>query len=440
VAAERDETVKKAEKLLKQGKLAAAIEEYVRLVEDNPGDWNSANALGDLYVKAGETERAAALFTRAADHLYGEGFFPRASAVYKKVLKVRSGDDHTLWQLADIAGRNGIARDARSHYTRLIEDRRAAGNEQGAVDCIIRLGLLDDASIDAKRTAAAALIERGERKQAAPLILGVADALAKEGRLPDAVYALREAVPLDPDNQEIQAKLAELSPSDQVVEQSQSAATIVAPPAIDQEPEPVTAVAAVVETVADPPEITITTDTATLDAATLLESVTADPAVASAGLTVPPAPAATDDLPLESFFEDLRGRVAREQEVRARQQFEEGVRHLEENRRAEAMASLEEASRTPALRFEAASHLSRIHLGRGDLSTAVEWMERALEAPAPTTEDRIGLMYDLADTLTKQGENSRAMALLIELESESPDYEDVRERIVQLSQTEIGNP
>jgi hypothetical protein len=67
-------------------------------------------------------------------------------------------------------------------------------------------------------------------------------------------------------------------------------------------------------------------------------------------------------------------------------------------------------------------------------------MERALEAPAPTTEDRIGLMYDLADTLTKQGENSRAMALLIELESESPDYEDVRERIVQLSQTEIGNP
>jgi tetratricopeptide (TPR) repeat protein len=135
VPVDRDETLKKADKLLKQGKLAAAIEEYVRLVEDKPGDWNTVNALGDLYLKAGETERAAEQFNRAADHLYGEGFLPRASAVYKKVLKIRSGDDHALWHLADIAGRNGLTLDARSHYGRLIQDRRAAGNEQGAVDC-----------------------------------------------------------------------------------------------------------------------------------------------------------------------------------------------------------------------------------------------------------------------------------------------------------------
>ena len=112
--AERDETLKKAEKLLKQGKMAAAIAEYVRLVEDKPSDWNSANVLGDLYVKVGQPGSAADIFTRAADHLYGEGFFPRASAVYKKVLKVRSGDDHALWQLADIAGRNRLSLDARS--------------------------------------------------------------------------------------------------------------------------------------------------------------------------------------------------------------------------------------------------------------------------------------------------------------------------------------
>ncbi len=62
MAVDRDDTLKKAEKLLKQGKMAAAIEEYVRLVEDNPDDWNSANALGDLYVKVGQAERAAEQF------------------------------------------------------------------------------------------------------------------------------------------------------------------------------------------------------------------------------------------------------------------------------------------------------------------------------------------------------------------------------------------
>ena len=49
------------------------------------------------------------------------------------------------------------------------------------------------------------------------------------------------------------------------------------------------------------------------------------------------------------------------------------------------------------------------------------------------------MMYDLADTLARQGEASRAMALFMEVDSESSGYRDVRERIAHLSHTEIGN-
>jgi tetratricopeptide (TPR) repeat protein len=375
VAVDRDETLKKAEKLLKQGKIAAAIEEYVRLLEDYPDDWNSANALGDLYVKAGQADRAAEQFNRAADHLYGEGFFPRASAVYKKVLKVRSNDDHALWQLADIAGGNGLLLDARSHYNRLIQDRRAAGNEQGAVDCVIRLGQLADANVEAKRLAAKALVARGETRPAARLLLRVADLDTREGRLPEALEAVREAAQLDPDDAEIQEKLA-------------AAASVAEPAPTPAMPEP----------------------------------------IGSLG----------DALPLESFFEELRGKVARDQEVRAREQLDRGVECLADTRFDEAIASFEEAARTPAMRFQASSHLARICLGRDDLQAAVDWLERALEAPAPAPEDRVALMYDLADTLARQGEGSRAMARFMEVESESLGYRDVRDRIAQLSQAEIG--
>jgi tetratricopeptide (TPR) repeat protein len=281
VAANREETLKAAEKLLKQGKMAAAIEEYVRLVEDKPDDWNTANTLGDLYVKAGQADRAAEQFNRAADHLYGEGFYPRAAAVYKKALKVKSGDDHALWQLADIAGRNGLSLDARAHYNRLIQDRRAAGNEQGAVDCVIRLGQLADASVDAKRVAATALVERGESKQAARLILGIADLHTKEGRGPETLSALREAARLDPDDAEIQEKLAAV--------------------AFIEEPEP-----AVEEPIAEPGPIATSPPIATPE--------TAPDPLASLG----------EALPLESFFEELRGKVARDQEARAREQVDRG--------------------------------------------------------------------------------------------------------------------
>jgi tetratricopeptide (TPR) repeat protein len=405
VPLDRDETLKKAEKLLKQGKVAAAIEEYVRLVEDKPSDWNSANTLGDLYVKAGDAPRAAEQFNRAADHLYGEGFFPRASAVYKKVLKVSSGDDHALWQLADIAGRNGLSLDARSYYSRLIQDRRAAGNEDGAVDCLVRLGQLEDASLEARRVAAKALVDRGETKQAARMLLSAADALMKDGRLPEALEGLKEAAQLDPEDQEIREKLEAVTPADDV---------------------------AMAGALPDPVNVVMAAD----DNPVVHEPVVAEPVVAATLADAVP----DEPLPLESFFEELRGKVARDQEVRAREQFDQGLRHLDENRHDEAITSLEEAVRTPALRFEAASHLARAWLGRGDLQMAVDWMERALEAPAPADNDRLALMYDLADTLARQGETSRAMALFMEVESDVSGYRDVRERITRLSQAEIGNP
>ena len=200
------------------------------------------------------------------------------------MLKVRSNDDHALWQLADIAGRNGLSLDARSHYNRLIQDRRAAGNEQGAVDCLIRLGQLADANVDAKRVAARALVERGETKPAARLILGVADLHTKEGRGPEALVALREAARLDPDDAEIQEKLAAVS-----LHRRGAAPPVAEPePVALSEPEP--------------------------------EPSTPEPIQA----TPEPIESLGEALPLESFFEEFRDKVARDQEARAREQLDRG--------------------------------------------------------------------------------------------------------------------
>jgi tetratricopeptide (TPR) repeat protein len=242
-------------------------------------------------------------------------------------------------------------------------------------------------------------------KQAARLVLSVADVLTKEGCLPEALDALKEAVQLDPDNPEIREKLAAAIPVDQI-----------APPVQEVAPEIVEASAPVSEVAA----VGVPDQTAEEPAAPV------------------PAEATEEPLPLESFFEELRGKIARDQETRAREQLDRGLEHLADNRVDDAIASLEEAARMPAMRFEASSHLARISLGRGDLQAAADWMERALKAPAPAVGDRLEIMYDLADTLARQGEASRAMALFMEVDSESSGYRDVRERIAHLSHTEIG--
>ena len=87
MAFDRALTLRNAEKLIRQGKLADGIAEYVRIVEDAPGDWNAKNTLGDLYARAGQVERATNQFLEVAESLREEGQFVKAAAIYKKLLK-----------------------------------------------------------------------------------------------------------------------------------------------------------------------------------------------------------------------------------------------------------------------------------------------------------------------------------------------------------------
>ena len=78
----------KAQILMQQGKVPQAIEAYTQVVRHNPADWSSANTLGDLFVRAGLTQQAIHEYTRIADDLAKAGFFARAGAIYKKVLRL----------------------------------------------------------------------------------------------------------------------------------------------------------------------------------------------------------------------------------------------------------------------------------------------------------------------------------------------------------------
>ena len=207
MAIDRDATLKKAEKLLRQGKLEGAIAEYVRLVEEQPKDWNSINALGDLYVRANQIENAVKQFTQIADYLHAEGFMPKAAAVYKKILKIKSDDEHTLLQLADLATRQGVLVDAKTYYRQIAERRRAKGDQVGAADIAIKLGELDADDADAKITAARAAQSINDARRAGAFLIEAADAFEKQKRIPDALGALAEALALDPEDSVLRSRL-----------------------------------------------------------------------------------------------------------------------------------------------------------------------------------------------------------------------------------------
>lgn len=197
---DRAATLRQAEKLLRQGKLDLAIAEYQRLVEDQPQDWNTGNLLGDLLVRAGQLDAAIAEFSRIAASLRKEGFFSKAAALNKKILKLRPDDDHAQVEAGELAAAQGLLVDARAFLTSASQTRKNRGDQRGALELTVRIGTLDAHDVHARLAAAHAKHALGDLPGALRDLAGLAAMLVEADRELDAVEPLRELVALDPAN------------------------------------------------------------------------------------------------------------------------------------------------------------------------------------------------------------------------------------------------
>jgi tetratricopeptide (TPR) repeat protein len=638
LALDREDTLKKAEKLLRQGRLELAIAEYVRVVEDQPRDWATANTLGDMYVRAGQTQKAAAQYARIADHFMREGFYPKAGALYKKILKITPEDEASQVKLAELSTKQGLLADAKAYWNAIAARRRARGDMQGAAEVVLRLGELDPADFDARFAAARTLVEMRDEKTAAVRFRELYADLLEKGRVGEAIAALRQAVALNPSDTEGRVTLArtliaagdynaarqyldretagtdpalltalldmelrsgeleqarelvtqllaiDASLRDKVVElawtlggnpdaafvcidaastasaaasdfgeaasllqefvtrvpgqipallklieicvdgglentmydaQAQLAdayltsgqaaeARVISEDLVAREPWERAHIerfrrALVLLQVSDPDTVIaerlsgqapFTAHDPFADLGTMPvtdpEPVVACPVIVTPDPALePPASAPPDSVPpsadtqppadtgakrpgsveidLTSVLGDLHGGsrtpeapVPREDNLEAvfKEFRADAVRHsapdqsaqhmtlartyLEMGMEDEAMTALQAASRSPRQRFEAASILGRLYQKRGDATRAVEWLERACEAPAPTAEEGHSLLYDLGALLEGIGETARALAVFLELQADVGEYRDVAARVDHLARVQTG--
>ena len=606
MALDREETLKKAEKLLRQGRLDGAIAEYLRVVEDQPRDWNTANTLGDLYVRANQADRAVSQYLRIADHFFREGFYPKAAALYKKILKIAPDHEAAQLNLAEISAKQGLLVDAKSYLSGIAARRRARGDQRGAEDIAIKLGEIDPADIDARTTAARALAGRGEAALAASRFREIHDDLQEKGRVRDALDALREAVGLDPKDVRSRAALAraalgaddlqtarsyldletagddpallaalveielrsgELDPARRMLPRlfaldrerrhsvvelawslsssNRDAAFVCVDAAADaaiaagefddaaavlqefvtRHPGHVPTLLKLVEVCVDGGLETMMYDAQAqladaylaagqgAEARVIAEDLVArepwerahidrfrrallmlkvsepdtviaerlsgqtpfvatdhfadgsdsEGAAAPASPLAPAASSPTEAVPaavepagpaaavpssaapppdpesLDDVFKGFRAEAARAQgQDEAVQHLKLGATYLQMGMPDEAATSLQLAARSTRQRFAAASMLARLYKHQGDMPHALEWFERAAEAPAPTADEGHALLYDLGVTLEESGETARALAIFLELLAETGQYRDVSDRADRLARVQTG--
>jgi tetratricopeptide (TPR) repeat protein len=244
VQIDREATLKNAEKLLRQGKLEAALAEYVRVVTTYPNDWNSVNALGDLYVRAGQSDKAIVQFARVGDHLLKEGAFARAVAIYKKIVRINPEDPRGTRGLAHASEKLHASRpvhrggppvppddpDARMLASRTAQDvadvaracellveaadlYEAQGKPADAVAAIAEASGIDPANVALRERLLRMLIAQGELVQARYVaravseLVVVADAFERAGDRGNALDTIAEAARAEPENQSLRDRV-----------------------------------------------------------------------------------------------------------------------------------------------------------------------------------------------------------------------------------------
>jgi tetratricopeptide (TPR) repeat protein len=142
--------------------------------------------------------------------------------------------------------------------------------------------------------------------------------------------------------------------------------------------------------------------------------------------------------PVEEVLAAIRDEAARDTSPEiAEQHFKLAETFMEIGMKIEAIKALEVAARSPRHRFRASAMLAKACLDSGDAASAIEWYGKAAEAPAPSPQAHYVVMYELASVLASEGDGVRALAVLIELQSEAGEYRDVADRLEQLK-VQIG--
>jgi tetratricopeptide (TPR) repeat protein len=151
----------------------------------------------------------------------------------------------------------------------------------------------------------------------------------------------------------------------------------------------------------------------------------------------PKAPAETAVPDLESVFGNLRDQAAKKSGYDdAEKEYKRGLALRAKGDIDGCIKALETASRSPKLRFATSWLIARLYRDRDQMPPAVEWLERAAQSPAPTSDDGHQLLFELAEGLEKVGETARALAVLLELQADAGAYRDINQRISRLTKVQ----
>ncbi|HEY0986779.1 MAG TPA: tetratricopeptide repeat protein, partial [Kofleriaceae bacterium] len=199
-----------ARKFVDKGQIDKAVKEYLRIVHEDPKDVRVWLKIGDLYAKKGAKQDAIETYLKVARFYSDQGFFLKAVAVYKQILKLDPRLVDVILKLAELYRQLGLMSDAMQHFESVAAHFHREGNTKEALATVKKLVDLDPENI-ATRIKLAELYSKERLIDEAATEFSVAcEQLRRQGRQDDFVKVAERLLWHKPDNQALNRELAGL--------------------------------------------------------------------------------------------------------------------------------------------------------------------------------------------------------------------------------------
>ncbi len=193
MAIDRTKIQKEANRLLTAGKVERAIDEFQKLVDDNPKDYNTQNQIGDLCVQIGRIKEGVELHKRLGSAYERDGFHARAAAIFQKVVRNAPEDIDAAQRLADLYRQMNRPNDAVKVHLQVAEHFQKKGLIKRALEEFNKVVDLDPKNLKMKVKLADLYNKEGMKDRAAGIYLEVAESLAMEQMHGEASQILERA-------------------------------------------------------------------------------------------------------------------------------------------------------------------------------------------------------------------------------------------------------
>ncbi|HJZ86331.1 MAG TPA: tetratricopeptide repeat protein, partial [Polyangia bacterium] len=210
MAVNKDKVIASAQKYVEKGQYDKAIKEYLKVVQDDPKDIRIWLKVGDLYAKKGANGEAVETYERVAQTYSEQGFYLKAVAVYKQILKLEPRRVEVNLRLAELYKQLGLLSDAMQQFELAANFFSKDGRTRDSLDALKQIVEMDPDNVATRIKLAESFSKEGLNREAIEEFRRAADQLRAQNRVEDFVKVAERLAWHKPDDHALAKELAAL--------------------------------------------------------------------------------------------------------------------------------------------------------------------------------------------------------------------------------------